>query len=125
MGKRNDDSLYSLPEAKDCSPFTKAELSALIREAHSLREADKRLEEVKKRIADIIREEGLVSEEGVFGARVGNLCCIVSEMPGRKTFNRELAIEAGIMPAQIEASMKQGAPSVRCELPEIGSGDQS
>lgn len=110
MAKRSDEKLFNILEVsrapKECQP----ELRALVREGHSLKGLLVRLEEIKKRIAQIvIDEQGLINNEGTYGVRDGPHCVIVRQQSGRRTFNRELAIENGISPAQIEASMKEGA----------------
>src|ERR1700733_11398483 len=104
MANRSLDTILTLPDVKKGN----TRLAALIREAHSLRDAEARLKDVRKEIADIVSTQGLTSDDGSLGARVGHQAAFVRWQSGRRTFNRELAIEAGITPGQIEAAMKEG-----------------
>jgi|WetSurMetagenome_2_1015567.scaffolds.fasta_scaffold01696_13 hypothetical protein len=113
MGKRADDSLYELPGVDVLSSANdRTELAALLREAHSLKDAEVRLKDVKKRIVELA--------QGLPGVRDGDLCTIVRWQDGRSTLKAELLVEAGVTPEQIRAGMTKGAGSWICELPRIG-----
>lgn len=118
MAKRSDYKLDALPETASAGAL-RGELDSLLREAHSLKGFEKRMKEVKARIGEIIQSEGL-SGDGVLGVRSGNLCAITSWRDGRESFNKELAIEAGITPEQIQQSMKRGEGYWMVELQAIG-----
>jgi hypothetical protein len=123
MAKRSDDLLYTLPETSDnMLPKPRAELEALLREAHSLKNLESRLKEVKARIVELVQAEGL-GAEGRLGARDGARCCIVRWQGGRQSLSRELLIEAGVTPEQLDLGTKQGDGSWICELPAIGESD--
>lgn len=114
MSKYSNDTLYAFPDiaAVDRPKREKAELSALLREAHSLTGAAKRLSEIKERIAQL-------QENYPSGMRAGDLCCLVRWQDGRQTLNKELLVENGVTPEQIKASYKQGNGSWYVELPKI------
>lgn len=115
MAKRSDDKLYSIPETKDIAGIKKkekAELESLLREASSLQQAVDRLADIKKRIIELA--QGFPE-----GVRVGRQCAIVSWCNGRKMLNKELLIENGVTPKQIESSYKEGDGYWKCELPSI------
>lgn len=118
MAKRSDYKLDALPETIEAGAL-RGELDSLLREAHSLKGFEKRMKEVKARIGEIIQAEGL-SGDGVLGVRSGNLCAITSWRDGRESFNRELAVEAGVTPEQIKQSMKRGEGYWMVELQAIG-----
>lgn len=121
--KRSDDQLYTLPEVSDIRQSRpKTEISALLREAHSLTGAAKRLKEIKDRLTEIIQEQGLAND-GRLGVRDGPRCVIIHWQDGKRSLNRELLVEAGVTIEQLEAGLKQGAGSWVCELPLIGSQD--
>ena len=114
--KRSEESLEALPDIWKMKRMSQEldqeykELCRLIDEAVSLRNAEKRLDEIKKRIAQIVRDQGLISNDGkLWGCRSGSAAVVVREQAGRKTLSREKLIEAGVTPAQIEASYIQGA----------------
>lgn len=115
MAKRSIDTILNLPDVKRQN----LKLAALIREGHSLIEAEKRLKAVRKEIADIITTQGLAGEDGQLGARIGHQGAIVRWAEGRFTFDKEKAIDAGVTPQQIDASMKQGAGYWVVELPRM------
>jgi hypothetical protein len=86
-----------------------------------LRQVEKRLKEVKTEIIEILQtQSGLETADGKLGCRAGDLCCTARFQTGKRSFNRELAIENGITPEQIEASFKQGADFWVLELAAIG-----
>lgn len=134
MAKRSSESLLELPDVTDLPPsFVSADLlnegktgkhypktisildeaTALLKEAHFLREAEGRLKLIKARLTEIIREEGWD------GMRSGRFCCMSRYQAGRKTLDRALLVENGVTPEQIEASFKVGDPITVVELPEI------
>lgn len=117
---RSDQTLYNLPETKAASKGARVRLDALLREAHSLRQLEKRLKEVKAEILEIIQQQDLADEDGHLGCRLGELCAVGSFNKGRRTLDRTLLIENGVTPGQIEASMKQGADFWKLELQVIG-----
>lgn len=135
MAKRSLDTLFELPDLEPSGPSADAAfwtlstinqtsvedmvLPLLLAEAHILKQAADRLTAVKARIVELVQTEGLVSESGTLGARYQGNCAIVRYQNGRKTFNRELAVEAGVTPDQIEASMKEGKGGWVCELPSM------
>ena len=111
MAKRSDEKLFDVLEVSECPPMCRAELGALIREAYSLRDCCDRLKAVKERIAEIvIDEQGLCNNSGIFGVRDGPHAVIVRQQEGRRTLDRELLIEHGVSPSQINASIKTGKP---------------
>src|SRR5262245_47756310 len=122
MGRRSDDSLRELPEVRDAPFGTREKLATLINRAHDLRESEKQLKAIKKQIADMIYDKGLMCGN-TFGVRNGILCAIVSESAGRETFDPEKAIEIGFTPKQIQACMKRGKSFTKVELCEIGKAD--
>lgn len=115
--QRSEESLDKLPDIaqpEDNSPHTAArvELRGLVEQAVSLRYAEKRLGEIKKRIAQIVRDQAFISEDGkLWGFRDGvwGTAVVVRDQTGRKTLSREKLIEAGVTPAQIDASWTTGA----------------
>lgn len=113
MGKRSDESLYALPDQ------SKGELAALLAEAHSLRDAESRLKEVKKRIVELVQEQGL-GADGKLGARSGEFCTVIRWQDGRASLDRALLVEAGVTAAQLAAGTKVGQGNWVCELPRIG-----
>ena len=123
MGKRSDEKLIDILDVSQCPPACQTELRALVREGHSLKQLLSRLDEVKKRIAQIvIDEQGLINNRGIYGVRDGPHCVIVREQAGRQTLDRELLIENGVQPWQIDASMKTGKPFTVTEFESI-TGD--
>lgn len=124
MAGRKAESLLEIPEIKpprkepilsriaEDAP-EKMTLAAALLEAHTLKTAEVRLRAVKARIQELMLND---ERDQV---RVGPMCAIARLNKGRKTFSAELAIEAGITPQQIDASMKQGADYWVLELPEI------
>ncbi len=130
MAKRSDESLYSLPEVKLPKKVPQLTLissvnvesmamAALLLEAHALRDAERRFKEVKERIREQIHEHGYADAEQHLGVRAGNACALVRWSEGRRSISRELLIENGVSPGQIEASTKQGEGFWVTELPEI------
>ena len=112
MAKRSNESLYEFSETKSLGDKSKTNrLNALLREAHSLRDAIERLKKVKEEIVELA--------QGYEGLRFGKLCVCVRWQDGRRTLNRELLVENGVTPQQIELSMKQGEGGWVCELPQI------
>ena len=123
MSKRSDEKLIDILEVSECPAACQTELRALVREGASLKGMLARFEELKKRIAQIvIEEQGLINSRGIYGVRDGPHCVIVREQAGRKTLDRELLIENGVQPWQIEASFKTGKPFTVAEFEEI-TGD--
>lgn len=122
MPKRTDDVLYSLPETSAASRGAKIKLDALIREAHSLRGLEKRKKEVSAEIVELIQAQGLGDGERL-GCRSGNLCAVIRYQSGRRSLDKELLIENGVTPRQIEASMKEGTGYWICDLNAIGEVD--
>jgi hypothetical protein len=120
MAMRKDEDLYNLVPVTETPPHCAAELKALLEEAHSLKLAVARLDEIKTRVKELVYDNGICNEAGHFGVRSGSFCVMVVERSGRKTLDREALIDNGVSPMQIEASMKQGKPSVSCELHELG-----
>jgi hypothetical protein len=120
---RSDETLMQLPETKAASKGVKHKLDTLLREAHSLRQVEKRLKEVKSEIIELLQQQDLSTDDGKLGCRAGELCCIARFQRGRASFNRELAVEAGITPEQIESSMKQGPDYWVLELVSLGEPD--
>lgn len=120
---RSDETLMQLPETKAASKGVKHKLDTLLREAHSLRHVEKRLKEVKTEIIELLQQQDLATEDGKLGCRAGELCCMARFQKGRRSFDRELAVEAGITPEQIESSMKQGPDFWVLELAAIGQDD--
>lgn len=125
MGKRSDESLYDLPEidppekkapvlssVAQFDPRT-AGLPTLLAEAHTLKEVEGRLKLVK----ELIKEA--VLSKNTNGLRCGPLCAIVRFQAGKRTLDREMLVENGVTPAQIEASVKEGPGYWVCELPKI------
>lgn len=109
MPKRSDETLFNIVEVSECLPSSQSELRELVREGAFLTTQVKRLDEVKKRLAQIIIEEqGIISDDGKYGVRDGPHCVVVRQQSGRETINRELLIENGVTPDQIKASMKVG-----------------
>ncbi len=123
MPKRSDDLLLALPETKAASKGVRHKLDTLLREAHSLRQVEKRLKEVKTEIIELLQQQDLVTDDGKLGCRAGDLCAIARFQKGRATFSRELAVENGITPEQIEASFKQGSDFWVLELAALGEGE--
>ena len=123
MAKRSDEALLALPETKAASKGVKHKLDTLLREAHSLRQVEKRLKEVKTEIIELLQQQDLVTDDGKLGCRMGDLCAIARFQKGRATFSRELAVENGITPEQIEASFKQGSDFWVLELAALGEGE--
>lgn len=117
---RSDETLYNLPETKAASKGARVRLDALLREAHSLRQVEKRLKEVKAEILELMQQQDLLDEDGRLGCRLGDLCAVGTFTKGRRSLDRVLLIENGVSPEQLEASMKEGAPYWRVELQQIG-----
>jgi hypothetical protein len=115
MAKRSSDLLYTLPDVDTLAADKKNKLSALLREAHSLKEAEARLKAVRAEIVEMVQAEGLAAE-GHLGARSGNLCCVVRWQQGRKTLDRALLVDAGVTPAQLDMGTKEGQGYWMCEL---------
>jgi len=123
MPKRNDETLYSLPETSAASKGARHKIDALLREAHSLRHVEKRLKEVKSELIELLQAQELVTEDGKLGVRHGELCCMARFQGGRRSLDREMLIENGVTPAQIEGSMKQGPDYWVLELAAIGESE--
>lgn len=121
MAKRNDEALLGLPETTSAAKAARMKLDQLLREAHSLKGVAARLTEVKKEITELIQAQGLSDGDGRLGCRHGQFCAIVRFQNGRESFDRERAVEAGVTPEQIKASMKRGEGFWLVELPEIGA----
>jgi hypothetical protein len=116
MAKRSDENLFQLPTTQEAiqSKRDRVELEALLREAHSLSDAARRLSEVKKRIIELA--------QGTPGVRYNNLCAIVRYQDGKLSLDRALLVEAGVTPLQLESGTKRGEGYWVCELPKIGEG---
>jgi hypothetical protein len=117
VAKRSDESLYALTEVEKAFNLKKeagikSELTALINEAHSLRDAEARLKKVKERIIELAQGYG-------GGLRVGSNCAIVRYMSGKVNLNKEMLLNNGVTIEQINASMKEGNGYWQCELPRI------
>jgi hypothetical protein len=99
----------------------KHKLDTLLREAHSLRQVEKRLKEVKSEIIELLQsQENLQTEDGKLGCRAGELCCMARFQSGRRSLDREMLVENGVTPAQIESSFKTGPDFWVLELAAIG-----
>lgn len=121
MSKPSDDKLIDLPEVKTANRSVRRELEQLIREAHSLKDLEKRSKEVRDRIKEIVQAESLCSQDGKFGARVGELCVLTKWSDGRRSLDRAKLVENGVTVEQLEASMKQGEGFWTCEVMKIGT----
>lgn len=112
MAKRSDEKLFKFIEVSKAPAICQTELRALVREGHSLKGLLDRLNEIKKRIAEIVVEEqGLFNADtGFYGVRDGPHVVIIRESAGRSTLDKELLIEAGVTPAQLAAGTKTGKP---------------
>lgn len=119
--QRSRETLESLPEVKQASPLAVTELIDLLHQAHALRAAEKRLKEIKPRIAQLILENGLSNGNGVNGVRDGTIGAIVSNRRGKRYLDRTLLVEAGVTPNQLEAGTATGKESSAVELFEIGA----
>lgn len=130
MAKRSDEALYELPEVKlpkkvpqltlvSPAGLDSMPIAVLLAEAHALREAKARLEAVKEKIRERVHAEGYADSTGRMGVRVGNSCSIVRWSGGRTSISRELLVENGVTPEQIEAATKVGNGFWVVELPEI------
>lgn len=109
MAKRSDEKLAGIPEVSSCPKLCQTELRELVEEGHAIHQKLARLDEIKKRIAQIvIEEQGIVNDDGYYGVRSGPHCVVVRQQDGRETLSRELLIENGVSPAQIAASTKRG-----------------
>lgn len=122
MPRRSDDSLFSLPEVQMASRTARSKLNTLLREAHSLRHVERRLKDIKKEIVELLQANDLQNEQGQMGCRSGELCALARYQDGKRAISRELLIENGVTPGQIEASMKQGEGYWVVELAQIGEG---
>jgi len=114
MAKRNSDTLLELPDIRKDDP----KLAALLREAHSLRDAERRLKEVRKEIGEICSNSAY-SGGGKLGFRAGPFAAIIRWQDGRKTFSRELAVEHGVPPDILDLCFKQGEGGWVVELDTI------
>lgn len=130
MAKRSDEALYELPEVKlpkkvpqltlvSPAGLDSMPIAVLLAEAHALREAEKRLREVKEKIREAIHAQGYADPTGRLGVRAGTSCALVRWSEGRASLSKELLVENGVSPAQIEASTKRGEGFWVLELPEI------
>lgn len=130
MGKRSDESLAELPEEAlpkkmmRLSVISEVDvdtmsLAATLVEAHTLKEAEDRLKQCKTRIRELAHEKGYLT-----GVRCAGLCAIVRWQDGRLTLNKELLIENGVTPSQIEQSTTRGAGNWVLELPRIVGPNQ-
>jgi hypothetical protein len=128
MAGRTTDQLLDLPEIKPSKKLPQLSrlaetdpaimtLPDALAEAHTLREAEKRAKAVKARILELMQARDMA------GVRCGTICAITRFQAGRKTFDPARAIDAGVTPEQIVASMKQGADYWVIELPEIKDED--
>jgi hypothetical protein len=112
--EEKEDPLLALPEVKDIvNRSSRVAILLLLQEVHKLREQARELDEKKKRLTELLREEGM---EGV---RNGRLCVSLRYQNGKKSFSREAAIDAGITPDQIDAAMVQGKSYTVVTLDEI------
>lgn len=111
MAKRSDEKLAGILEVSGCPKPCQNELRQLVEEGHSIHQMLGRLDEIKKRLAQIIIEEqGILSADGsTFGVRSGPHCVIVRQQEGRETLSKELLVENGVSPAQIAASTRRGS----------------
>ncbi len=113
MAKRSDETLYALPETKEIfKGQARLELEQLLTEAHSLTHVEKRLKEIRNRIVELVK--------GNYGVRLNNNCAIVRFQSGQSRLVKELLIENGVTPQQIEDSTKQGEGYWVCELCKAG-----
>jgi hypothetical protein len=116
---RSTEPLYALPEVTAIDNRAKrAEVIVLLGELRALKEATKDVDEKKKRLAELLREDGLTE-----GVRFGRTCATLRYQAGRKSFDRERAIDAGITPDQIERAMREGKSFTVVTLDEISDGD--
>ena len=123
MAKRSDEKLLSVTEVSECPAVVQSELRDLVEEGSRLHSAIVRLDEIKKRIAEIVIEEhGIINDAGVYGVRSGPHCIIVRQQDGRETIKAELLIENGVTPKQIADSKSRGKGFVVVEFNEM-TGD--
>lgn len=128
MAKRSDNQLAELPEL-DSSAIPKRfpalssisdtdiqtmPLAALLAEAHTLKEAESRLRAVKEKLREEIHSAGYG-----MGVRYAGLCVITRWQTGRQSLKKELLIENGVTPAQIQASTVEGDGYWLVELPKM------
>lgn len=119
MAKRSSDSLVLLSTVADLfadDPLEANQVALLLKEATSLRGAEKRLKEIKALLKDALA--------GAPGVRQGNQCCIVRFQGGKASLKPALLIENGVTPEQIEASTTRSEGYYVCELPVIGEDNE-
>lgn len=119
MAKRSSDSLVQLQTVSDLfgdDAVQANQVAILLKEATSLRGAEKRLKEIK-----VLLKEAL---SGAPGVRQGNQCCIVRFQAGKASLKPALLVENGVTPEQIEASTTRGEGYYVCELPFIGEDNE-
>lgn len=119
--QRSRETLESLPEIKQASPLVVTELTDLLHQAHALREAEKRLKEIKLKIIELVLSNGLTNGDGLNGVRDGKIGAIITNRKGRRYLDRTALVEAGVTPNQLEAGTKTGKDSTAVELFEIGA----
>lgn len=99
MGKKNDDVLLEYPDLRDLDlpKYDEGRVVAWMEELVALQGAEKQIKDLKENI--------LKAVGGGVEFRVGKSAWGSRWQEGRRSFMREKAIEAGITPDQIEASM--------------------
>lgn len=133
MARRSAESLMELTDirhvkkAKGKLAASRSKLEELMNQAHDLKkifdDAEKRLNETKKQIIDLVQTNNLVGGSKL-GYRVGERCAIVRYNNGKTYLSQEKLIENGVKPSVIEKSKVEGNGYWSCELPVIGGKEK-
>lgn len=91
--------------------------TALLEELDGLSELSKTTDERITEIKDLLA--GIQDRNHLAGLRFGNFAFRTLEVAGRKTLDKALLVQNGVDPETIEASMKEGKPSMRREFKRL------
>jgi len=119
--RRSRETLESIPSVSSASALDTTELKNLLHQAHALREAEKKLKEIKLKLIELVLSNGLSNGSGLNGVRDGSLGVIITNRRGRHYLDRTALIEAGVTPNQLDAGTKTAKDSAAVELFEIGA----
>lgn len=115
---RSAETLSTLPDYSQIKKAPgRAKVIQLLQEGHQLKkvmsEADERLKEIKSELSQIQIVNDLP------GLRYDRFCFMAVEREGKNSLSKELLIDNGVSPEQINASFKRGASYIETRLEYI------
>ena len=103
---------------KEIVQIEEGELTKSATQLYGIRKALKLMEEEEGLLKDRVKELVAVFEyeKGTVFAIPGGLQLHTVEVDGRKTLNKDLLIDAGVLPSQIEKGYKKGEGYTKVEV---------